>query len=162
LVLLLILLAILGGGYWYLSSGRTTKEQEARDFAKEVAERVVLRGDTRILDTALSLEARRQYPPSWRDRMYERIREQGAPKSDMRVSGDVTFSHHFFEPLGRFKAEVDYVDGPAYLQLNVSQHGVLWQVDYLNWIWQPSTYRDTDAAAASPAPSPAPAATPHP
>jgi hypothetical protein len=154
--MLLILLAIGGGGFWYLRTARAGKEQDARAFATDVAERVVLHGDTRVLDSALSLEARQTYPPSWRERLYERIRAQGAAKSDMRVTGDVTFTNYFFDPQGRFKAEVDYVDGPAYIQMNVSQHGVLWQVDYLNWIWQRSTYQPSDPGVERLPPSPSP------
>src|SRR3982750_2637375 len=43
LVMLLIVLAIVAAGFWYMSTARSAKEQEARAFASEVADRVVLR-----------------------------------------------------------------------------------------------------------------------
>ena len=153
IVMVVILLAILGGGWWYLKSARDQKEREAWAFAQEAAERIIFRGDMRFMDLTLSPEAKVHYMPSWRERLLQRIREQGAPQSEIHVTGNVEFTHQFLDPQGHFHATVEYVDGPAYLQFTVSHPGVLWQIDTLNWIWQRSRYQPSDSNEPPPSPS---------
>lgn len=148
-VLLLILLAMAGGGLWYAKHARAQKERGAWAFASDVSDRVILRGDRRVLDLTLSPQAKLAYPPSWRERLFDFIRAQGSPLSAVRVSGDVTFQNHFLDPRGHFRGEVDYANGPAYLEMNISRPGVIWQIDQINWIWP-----------RPPEPSPAPAVPP--
>lgn len=156
LVLLLIVLAIVGGGLWYLKSARDRKEQDARAFANDLADHVILQGDQRMLDLVLSPDAKLRYPPSWRERMFQHIREQGAPQSPMQLTGDVSFQNHFFDPTGHFRAQVQYVDGPAILEMIVDQPGVMWEVEELNWIWQPSSYQPAPIVPSSPPPAATP------
>ncbi|MBA3385146.1 MAG: hypothetical protein H0T95_00725 [Chthoniobacterales bacterium] len=161
LVLLLILIAMAGGALWYVKTSRARKEKEAWAFANDVAHRVILQGDSRILDLTLSGEAKVTYPPSWRQRMLEFIRVQGQPHSHIRLTGDVQFTNEFLDPQGHFRAELDYENGPAYLELRISHPGVLWQIDHMNWIWQrPPEPVPTPIPAASVTPSPTPTPTP--
>lgn len=155
IVLLLILLAMAGGAFWYAKHARAEKEKGARAFATEVSNRVILRGDRRLLDLTLSPKAKLVFPPSWRDRLLDFIRAQGNPLSEVRVTGDVRFQHYFLDPQGHFRGEVDYANGPAYLELDISRPGVIWQIDQINWVWQ----RPPEP---SPTPLPAPIATPTP
>ncbi len=157
IVLLLILLAMAGGAWWYATSTRARKEKEAQAFANDVAHRVILQHDTRLLDLTLAPDAKVVYPPSWRERMFEFIRAQGAPLSEIRLTGEVRFTHHFLDPRGQFRAELDYANGPAYLELNISHPGVLWQIDQINWIWpRPPEPPPTPTPAATPTPTPVP------
>lgn len=150
IVLLLILLAILGGGFWYLWSSKRANENAARDFAGEVTERIVLRGDQRFLDLRLSPEAQTAYPPSWRERLFAHLRELGTPSTTLDVHGQTTFTSHFFDPHGHFRVRIVYPENPAYLDLEVSHPRALWQIDTINLIWTPS----------SPIPTPSPTAAP--
>lgn len=135
-VLIMILLAMAGGAIWYAHHAHEQKDAEARAFASEVGNRVILQSDTRFLNVVLSPAAKVKFPPSWRDRMFEIIHAQGPPLSAVRVNGDMQFQYQFMDPEGRFRAEVDYPNGPAYLQFNLSHPGVIWQIDDLNFIWQ--------------------------
>ncbi len=157
IVILLILLAMAGSALWYAKTSRVAKEKEAWAFANDVAHRVILHGDTRILDLTLSPQAKVAYPPSWRERMFEFIRAQGQPHSDIRLTGEVQFAYRFQDPQGHFRAELDYENGPAYLDLRISHPGVLWQIDHMNWIWQrPPEPAPTPIWAASVTPAPTP------
>lgn len=161
-VLIVILLAMAGGAIWYAHHAHEQKETEAQAFANEVGNRVILQGDTRFLNLALSPDAKVKFPPSWRDRMFDFIRAQGPPLSAVRVSGEMHFQYRFMDPEGRFHAEVDYANGPAYLQFGISHPGVLWQIDDINFIWQrpppePSLTPAPTASAIPIVPSPEPA-----
>lgn len=155
LVLLLILLAMAGGAFWYARVARREKEKAAWAFATDVCNRVVLQGDSRLLDLTLSPQAKLICPPSWRERLLAYVRAQGNPLSELRVTGEVRFQNYFLDPQGHFRGEVNYANGPAYLEVNISHPGVIWQIDQINWVWQ----RPPEP---TPAPTPPPSATPTP
>jgi len=161
IVLILILLAILGGGWWVLKSSRDKREKEAWVFAKEAATRIVIQHDMRFLDRVLSQKAQLLYPPSWRERLMDRIREPGAAKSELRMRGNVLFTSQFFEPIGTFIAEWDFPTGPGFLEMKISHPQAFWQIDALNWTWQPPPPPpppppSTPTPTPSPTPSPSP------
>lgn len=155
-VLLIVLLAVLGGGWWMLKSSRDKREKEAWEFAREAATRIVVQHDIRFLDRTLSQEAQMMYPPSWRERLMDRIREPGAVKSEMRLRGTVLFNSQFFEPAAEFIAEWDTPTGPGSLDLKFSHPKAFWQIDGLNWTWQPPP---PPTPSPTPSPSPLPSAT---
>jgi hypothetical protein len=136
LAIVIIVLAILGGAFWYLESDRRSSDKQARAFAQEVSERVVA-GDQHFLDFSLSPEAKVAYPPSWRTRTFEQVRTMGKPLHPVNVTGKVAFKYRFFEPVGVFRGEVFYAAMPGYIDLTVSPHGSLWQIDKLNFVWYP-------------------------
>ncbi len=160
IILLLVVLAVLGGGWWYLKKHRAQREQEGRAFAEEATRRIVLQQDAHFLGFHLSPRAQVLYPPSWRMRLLESIREPGPARPDFRVKGQVNFVSQFSEPTGRFVAEVATPTGPGFLELQISHPGVLWLIDAINWTWQPPP-TPTPAATPSPtapsSPTPAPA-----
>ena len=151
IVLILIALAIIGGGWWFLNSSRASNEKSAWAFANDAATRIVLQQETRFLDRALSPSAQVLYPPSWRERLIAMIRETGTPQSDMRLRGHVEFVSGFFDPSGEFIAEWKFPNGPASIDLKISHPHQSWQIDGINWTWQPP-----------PPPTPTPTATPEP
>jgi hypothetical protein len=137
LVLVIIVVAILAAGIWYLFSQRQASERQALAFARAVAERVVA-DDERFLDASLTPHAQVKYPPSWRARLFEKVRAKGKPVRPIEVTGDVQFTSYFFSPQGRFKAEYAYGDMPMYLYLDVMANGSLWQIEGMNLVWYPA------------------------
>ncbi len=70
-VLVLIVLALLGGGYWLLLSSRNARIEDANRFAREASERLVVNRDARFLNERLTAHAQVYFPPSWRDRFFD-------------------------------------------------------------------------------------------
>jgi hypothetical protein len=167
IILLLVVLAALGGGYYFLKQNRDMREKEAWAFANDAANRIVLQRDQRFIDFNLTQKAQMQYPPSWRIRMLEYIREAGTPNPQFHVKGDVAFTNQFFDPHANFTVQFDYPTGPGYLELHVSHPGALWVIDDLNWTWPPpatptpAPIAPVPGAQPSPGPQVPPAATPH-
>ncbi len=160
-MLIIILLAVLAGGWWFLKSNRDTREKEAFAFANEGATHIVLQQDMRFLNFNLTPKAQLMYPPSWRMRLMDMIREAGAAKPEFQVKGNMHFVNQFFQPEGEFTAQFECLRGPAYLELHVSHPGALWVIDAINWTWQPPP-PPPPAPIVSPTPSPSPSATPTP
>ena len=158
-VLWFIVLALVGGALWFLYSSRKDGERNARVFANEVVQRVVVNYDEKYLHVHLSPEAQAKYLASWRERMLQNLRQLGTVKQPIEVKGDVQFSSGFFDPHGNFRAELTYPTTTAVLELFVTRGMTVWQVDDINLIWTPAP---TPTPAASPTPAMAPSPTPSP
>ena len=136
-VLLLIVLAILGGIVWWLFSSRAQAEADARAFGKEAATRFAYDFDQKFLSAHLGKEAQMKYPPSFRDRFFERLRRLGKPTGGPDVQGDVLFTSQFFLPVGEFSCHLQYPNAPAIIALGISRPTGRWQIDYINLTWTP-------------------------
>jgi hypothetical protein len=135
LVLVIVILAILGGGYWYLLSTRRNSEQEAWNYAREVAEHVALQRDARFVDLNLSARAQVEMPPSSRERILNKLGELGAPDKRINLTGHVDFSSHFFDPKGSFRAQINFPASAVYLDMSISPSRGPWQIDALTVTW---------------------------
>ncbi len=160
LVLLIIVVAILGGGAWWLYRTKAESEKAVRAFAREVVTRLAFQHDRKFLDSHFDRETQVHYPPSYRDRLVQNLRELGTPNPQFELDGSVTFTSEFFAPRGSFRVRLDYPGrDPAYLDVGVSNPNVWWQIDFINLTWHtassvaapPDPY-----SAVPPAPSPTP------
>jgi hypothetical protein len=149
----LILLAIVGGAVWFLFSSRVDGQKNARTFADEVIQKVVVNYDEKYLDLRLSTPARSQYSLMWRNRMMQYLKGFGPLSKPVETKGDVYFSSHFFEPRGIFRSDLTYATMTAHLDLIVSKGMTSWQVDEINLVWNPPP---------APSPTPGPVMTPSP
>ena len=138
LLLIVVILAVLGGISWYLYSSRRNSEKEAWAYAHEVAEHIALQRDARFIDLNLSSQAQVEMPPSFRERILTKLAELGVPDKRINITGHVTFSSYFFEPRGSFRAEVNTPATPVYLDMSISPSRGPWQIDALNLTWNPA------------------------
>ncbi len=162
IILILVVLAALGVGWYFLKSSREKTEKGGRAFADEVARRVVLQQDTKFLARALSQKAQIQYPPSFQMRLMDYVREPGVPSPQYKMKGNIVFTDQFFDPNGTFIAEFAYPTGPAFFEIHISHPGALWQIDDINWSWQPPAPTPTPTPSASLTPTPTPTPSPKP
>jgi hypothetical protein len=137
LVFVLVILAILCGIVWYLYNSRRNTEKEGWAYAREVADHIVLQKDTRYVDQNIAAQAQVGMPPSFRERIFNKLNELGAPDRNIKLQGHLNFSSYFFEPRGYFRAEVAFPSGPAYLDMTISPSHGPWQIEGLNLTWDP-------------------------
>jgi hypothetical protein len=159
MALWIIVLALVGGGLWFLYSSRKDGDRKARAFAVEVMQKVAVDYDEKYLHVHLSPEAQTKYLQSWRDRMLQNLRSFGPVKQPIPITGDVHFSSYFFEPVGTFRAELVYATMTAYVDLGISRGMTVWQVNDINLTWNPPptpTPAPTPEVTPSPTPSPTP------
>ena len=157
--LLLIVLAILAGGAWFVHSSRRDAEKNCRVFATLVAERVAVNYDEKFLHVRLGPEAQVKFLQSARERLIARLRELGTPAQPIEVEGKVEFTSYFFKPKGTFRARLNYPNTVAYLDLAISSGMTVWQVDEINLTWDPPP---TPTPTATPVPTPTATPTPKP
>src|SRR6266542_1812293 len=59
LVILIILVALLGAGFWWLTSNKQAMAKEGREFGRETIQSLVVQHDLNFFGSRLSPEARR-------------------------------------------------------------------------------------------------------
>jgi len=139
LVVLIILLAVIGAGLWYLYSAKTTADREAREFARDAIKRLTVDHDRQYLETHLGPQAKLDLPPSGRDYMIQKFAQFGVPAQPIQIDESVTFESYFFEPRGYFTAHLNYPGQGATLQLATSHPVSRWQIDNVTFTPQAST-----------------------
>ena len=153
LAIWLIVLAILGAGVWFLYASRADNEKNARAFASEVTQKVVVKRDEKFLEQHLSPQARSMYSLMWRNRMFTYLREFGPLAKPLETKGKVLFTSQFFEPRGTFRTELVYPTLTASFDVTVAKGMTNWQIEEINLVWNPPP---------APTPTPSPLMTPSP
>lgn len=161
IVLLTIVLAILGGGLWFLYSSREDADKNGRAFAALVAKRLSVNYDEKFFHVRLSAPAQITYLQSWRDRMLQQLRQLGVPAQPIPMKGDMVYTSYFFQPRGNFRAELKYPTTTAYLDMVISRGMTVWQIDEINLTWNPPAV-PTPAPTPEITPTPTPTPTPEP
>ncbi len=137
LVVIIILLAIVGAGLWYLYSTKAATDRDARAFGHDVVNRLVVNHDRALLDQDLGPQAKLDNPPSQRDYIIQRFTQFGVPSQPIQIEDNVTFDSYFFQPHGFFTAQLNYPAQPVMLQVAISHPETKWQVDNISFTMQP-------------------------
>jgi hypothetical protein len=133
LVLVIILLALIGGGAWWLYSHKSAMDLEARAFGKEMIKRLTVDHDIEFFRNNLSPQAKLDYPPSQQGVIISQFMQLGVPNQPMNIEEQVTFESHFFEPKGYFTAHLFYPASAATLQIAISHPVGKWQLDNMTF-----------------------------
>src|SRR4029450_12630979 len=96
-VVLIILLGLVGAGFWWLSSNKQAMAKEGREFGKEAIQRIGVQHDRDFFASRLSPAARLQFPPSVQQEFFNEIEKLGPPVGPVDVQGDIEFPSQFFE-----------------------------------------------------------------
>lgn len=134
LVVLIILLAIVGGGVWWLYSHKASLDRDARTFGREVIQKVAVAHDVPYFASNLSPQAKLNYPPSALNDMQAKLNSMGTPQQPLKIDEQVTFESQFFEPKGYFSTHIFYPTGSATMQIAVSHPVSKWQIDDMQFV----------------------------
>jgi hypothetical protein len=130
LVVVIILLAIVGAGVWWLFNTKQTSDREARTFGREMIQRLTVQHD-RAFFADLGPQAKMEYPQTEQLRIIAKLTELGVPAQPIKIDENVTFESKFFSPRGFFTAHLNYPAQPYTLELAVSHPVGKWQIDNL-------------------------------
>jgi hypothetical protein len=142
LVILIIVLMIILGIWWYLNSTNAATEKDGISYGHDVINRLVINHDRSLLDTDLAPQAKMEMPPSQRDYMIQRFTQLGAPQQPVQIEDNVSFDSSFFglikaNPHGIFTAHLNYPSQPVTLQLATSQGATKWLIENITISIQP-------------------------
>jgi len=137
LAIVIILLALIGAGFWWLFSNKQEMAKEGREFGREAIQRIAVQHDLAFFSSRLSPQARLQLPPSAQQDFMSRMEKLGAPVGPVDVQGDILFQSQFFEPTGNFHARINYPARGAEINIAVSHPVGRWQIDDVSFAPDP-------------------------
>lgn len=136
IVVLIIVLGLVGVGFWYLFSNKQEMAREGKQFARDAIQRIVVQRDINYFNSHLSPQARMNFPQSAQQDFFAEIAKLGAPSGAIDVKGDIEFNSQFFEPHGAFHARINYPARYADVNLVISHPVGRWQIDDASFLAQ--------------------------
>src|SRR3954463_293622 len=131
LVVLIIFLALIGGGIWWLYSHKTAMDKEGRAFGRQMIEALTVKHDKAFWVNNMGPQCRVDNPPSAQEALIMQLTEMGAPAQPIKIDEQMTWESQFFEPKGYFTAHLNYPGRGATMQIAVSHPVSRWQLDYV-------------------------------
>jgi hypothetical protein len=131
LVVVIIFLALVGGGLWWLYAHKRAMDLEGRAFGREMIQRLAVSHDLAFFTNNLGPQARLDYPPSQQQFILSKFTELGVPAQPIKIEENMTWESHFFEPKGFFTAHLNYPAQGATIQIAISHPVSKWQLDNL-------------------------------
>jgi hypothetical protein len=138
LIVVVIVLALIGAGLWFLYSNKATTDREAREFARDAIKRITVDHDLKYFSEHLGPQAKMDNPPSQQQFIIQRFTQMGVPTQPIQIEESVTWESYFFEPKGYFTAHLNYPAQPVMLQMATSHPVSRWQIDNLSFAAQPT------------------------
>jgi hypothetical protein len=135
LVILIVLLAVVGGIIWWLFSTKEASDRDARAFGRKMIQSLAVQHDKDFFANNLGPQARMEFPPSNQQYMIGKLTEMGAPTQPIKIEENITFESKFFSPRGFFTAHLNYPGQGATMELAISHPVSKWQVDNLTLTW---------------------------
>ncbi len=101
IVLLVIVLGLVGVGFWWLLSNKQAMAKEGKEFAKEAVQRIAVQHDLNFFASHLSPQARMNFAPSAQQEFMAEITKLGAPVGPIpcphKLPGEVRrYQHRHF------------------------------------------------------------------
>jgi hypothetical protein len=129
LVFVIIFLALIGVGVWWLYQHKNSMDKEGRAFGRQAIEALTVRYDKNFYNANLSPQARVNNPPSVQEALVQQLQQLGTPAQPIKIDENMTWENHFFEPKGYFTAHLNYPARGATMQIAISHPVSKWQLD---------------------------------
>ena len=136
IVILIIVLGLVGAGFWWLSSNKQEMAREGKQFARDAIQHIAVQRDIKFFASHLSPQARMNFPPSAQQDFFAEIAKLGPPAGAIDVKGDIEFNSQFFEPHGNFQGRINYPARYADINLLISHPVGRWQIDEVTFLPQ--------------------------
>src|SRR5437763_16356841 len=91
LLFVIILIVVIAGGWYGLSTLRRNSEVEGKQFAREVIERVAVQHDGKYLHSIVAADRRIAFPPATEPACIAGFTKLGAPAPKFGLDGMLTF-----------------------------------------------------------------------
>jgi hypothetical protein len=152
-VILVIVLVLLGIGYWWLNSTKQEMAKEGKEFANQAVQKIVVQQDVNFFGSHLSPQARMNFPVSAQQEFMNDIVQMGSPVGAIDLQGQIEFQSQFFEPHGAFHARINYPVSFADFDVSISHPVGRWQIDTIAFVKQSQQVGPGPVPAAPPPPA---------
>ena len=89
--IVIIVLVLIGVGFWWLISTKQAMAKEGREFGNEAIQRIIVQRDQAFFSSRLGPQGRMNFPPSAIQDFFAEIEKFGAPIGPVNVDGNIQF-----------------------------------------------------------------------
>ena len=136
ILFVIIVLAVIGGGWFFLNKLRQDSEVEGEQFASEVINRCAFQHDLKFLQSSVAAERRLAVPPAMDQQLIEMLSKLGVPDRNYKLTGNLQFDNYFFSPHGSYTAVLTYPDRHGTISITVSRPSGIWLVTDYGITWE--------------------------
>src|SRR5438309_11391427 len=98
LVFLIIVIAVIAGGLFFLSSMRKDAKAEGERFARQVIERCAFQHDLQFLHASVASDRRLAVPPGMDDQLIYYLTKLGVPDRNYNLTAQLGVDHYCGSP----------------------------------------------------------------
>jgi hypothetical protein len=128
LVFIIIVIAVIAGGLFFLISMRKDAKAEGERFVRQVIERCVFQHDVKFLHSNVASERRLAVPPAMDDQFIYFLTKLGVPDRNYTLTGQLEFNSYFVSPHGSYQAILTYPDQHATVSVTIARPSGIWLV----------------------------------
>jgi hypothetical protein len=128
LVFVIVLIAVIGGGLFFLNSMRNDAKAEGERFIRQVIESCAFQHDVKFLHASVASDRRLAVPPAMDDQFIYFLTKLGVPDRNYNLTGQLDFDHYFGSPHGTYKAILTYPDQHATISVTIARPSGIWLV----------------------------------
>lgn len=133
---IIILLAVIGGGLYFLESMRKSAIAEGEQFARQVIDRCAFQHDAKFLSSVVAAERRLQVPPAMDAQFVDMLAKLGSPNRNYQLTGSLQFESYFFSPHGSYQTVLTYPDRHATMYMTIARPSGIWLVTDYGITWE--------------------------
>jgi hypothetical protein len=126
LVFVIIVIAVIAGGLFFLNSMRKDAKVEGERFARQVIERCAFQHDVKFLHSSVASDRRLALPPAMDDQFIYYLAKLGTPDRNYTLTGKLEFDHYFVSPHGSYQAILTYPDQHATVSVTITRPSGIW------------------------------------
>ncbi len=128
LVFIIIVIAVIGGGLFFLYSMRNDAKAEGERFVRQLIERCAFQHDVKFLHGVVASDRRLALPPAMDDQFVYYLTQLGVPDRNYTLTGQLEFDHYFVSPHGSYQAILTYPNQHATVSVTIARPSGIWLV----------------------------------
>ena len=128
LVFIIIVIAVIGAGLFFLNSMRKDAKVEGEAFAHELIEKCAFQHDVKWLHSKVASDRRVTLPPAMDDQFIYYLTKLGVPDRNYKLDGQLEFDSYFVSPHGSYKTILTYPTQHATVNFAIARPSGIWLV----------------------------------
>lgn len=128
LVFIIIVIAVIAGGLFFLNSMRNDAKVEGDRFAHEFVDKCAFQHDVKWLHNKVASDRRVAVPPAMDDQFIYYLKQFGVPDRNYNLEGKLEFESYFVSPHGTYKTILTYPAQHATVNFTIARPSGIWLV----------------------------------
>ena len=128
LVFIIIVIAVIAAGLFFLNSMRKDAKVEGESFAREIIEKCAFQHDVKWLHSKVASDRRVAVPPAMDDQFIYYLTKLGVPDRNYKLDGQLEFESYFVSPHGSYKVILTYPTQHATVNFTIARPSGIWLI----------------------------------